>query len=81
MTEPTYDRQGRLLALAGAISGADLAKEREAAGLSKAEVARRMGVKPQRLGHIEEKRRDGKVYPTYPTPATIARYRAALETK
>ena len=72
MTEPTYDRQGRLLALAGAISGADLAKEREAVGLSKAEVARRMGITAQRFGRLEK---------GHPTPATFARYRAALETK
>ena len=52
-------------------TGADLAKEREAAKLTKAEVARRMGIKPQYLGRIEEQ--------ASPTPDVKARYRAALD--
>jgi DNA-binding XRE family transcriptional regulator len=51
-------------------SGADLAREREAAGLNKAEVARRMGVTRQYFGRIEEQ--------DSPTADIKARYRAAL---
>ena len=52
-------------------SGADLAKEREAAGLTKAELARRMGISKQYLGRIELQ--------PHPTADIKARYRAALK--
>jgi transcriptional regulator with XRE-family HTH domain len=52
-------------------SGADLAKERESAGLTKAELARRMGISKQYLGRIETQ--------PYPSAETKTRYRAALK--
>ena len=52
-------------------SGADLAKEREAAGLTKAELARRMGISKQYLGRIETQ--------PYPSADIKTRYRAALK--
>jgi DNA-binding XRE family transcriptional regulator len=52
-------------------TGADLAAEREAAGLSQPEVGRRMGVGKQAIWKIE--RQD------HPTAETKTRYRAALK--
>jgi DNA-binding XRE family transcriptional regulator len=52
-------------------SGRDLAREREAAGLTKAEVARRMGVSRPYLQRVEE-------HPS-PTERTKAKYRKALK--
>ena len=52
-------------------TGADLAKEREAAGLSQPEVGRRMGVGKQAIWKIERQPR--------PTAETKTRYRAALK--
>jgi transcriptional regulator with XRE-family HTH domain len=51
-------------------TGADLAREREAAGLNKATVAKRMGISRQYFGRIEEQ--------DSPTAEIKARYRAAL---
>ena len=61
-------------------SGADLAKEREAAGLTKAELARRMGISKQYLGRIESGQTDAR-WPNHRpllSPETKTRYRAAL---
>ena len=52
-------------------SGADLAKERTSAGLTKAETARRMNVTKQYLGRIELQ--------PHPTADIKTRYRAALK--
>jgi transcriptional regulator with XRE-family HTH domain len=51
-------------------TGADLARDREAAGLNKATVAKRMGISRQYFGRIEEQ--------DSPTAEIKARYRAAL---
>ena len=62
-------------------SGADLAKEREAAGLTKAELARRMGISKQYLGRIESGQTDAR-WPNHRpllSPETKARFRAALK--